>query len=266
MRGAINVQGVSRAYRRYNADRPWTWQEVLVRGWRRLWPAETFWALREVSFTIAPGRMVGVIGHNGAGKSTLLRLMGGVGQPDAGRIEVHGRLGALLELGAGFHPELTGRENAIINGVISGLTKAEVARQFDSIVSFAELEDFIDSPLRTYSSGMIMRLAFAVAAHIEPEVLLIDEVLGVGDLAFQEKCLQRIEEFKSSGCTILLVSHNTDEVEQLCDEALWLRGGRLVAHGPAREVVKGYVNEMTHLEAHLHLPDPPDVALSVGTQ
>jgi len=261
MLGAINVQGVSRAYRRYNADRPWTWQEVLVRGWRRLRPAETFWALREVTFNIAPGRMVGVIGHNGAGKSTLLRLVGGVGRPDAGRIEVHGRLGALLELGAGFHPELTGRENAMIGGIISGLTRAEVASQFDSIVSFAELEDFIESPLRTYSSGMIMRLAFAVAAHIEPEVLLIDEVLSVGDLAFQEKCLQRIGEFKSRGCTILLVSHNADLLGRLCDEVIWLRAGRLVAHGPAGEVTTGYVNEMSQLGAHPHSPVQPDLAL-----
>lgn len=249
MRGVINVNGVSRAYRRYNADRPWTWQEALVRGWRQLRPAETFWALREVSFTIAPGQMVGVIGHNGAGKSTLLRLIGGVGQPDAGRIDVQGRLGALLELGAGFHPELTGRENALINGVISGLTKAEVASRFDSMVDFAELEDFIDSPLRTYSSGMIMRLAFAVAAHIEPDVLLIDEVLSVGDLAFEAKCLQRIEAFKARGCTILLVSHDAQQVEQLCDEVIWLRAGRLVAHGPARDVVESYVKEMSDLDS-----------------
>jgi lipopolysaccharide transport system ATP-binding protein len=240
---AIEARGVSRAFQRTSADRAWTWQEALVRGLRRP-SVETFWALREVSFSIEAGRMVGVVGHNGAGKSTLLRLVGGVGRPDAGQIAVRGRLGALLELGAGFHPELTGRENAVISGVISGLTKAEVRAQFDEIVGFAELEDFIDSPLRTYSSGMIMRLAFAVAAHIEPEVLLIDEVLAVGDLAFQAKCLERIRAFRARGCTILLVSHNTAQVAALCDEALWLRGGCLAAHGPAAEVVAAYTAEM----------------------
>jgi lipopolysaccharide transport system ATP-binding protein len=246
---AIEVRGVSRAYRRYSADRAWTWQEAIVRGLRRA-PAETFWALREVSFSIAPGRMVGVVGHNGAGKSTLLRLVGGVGRPDAGQITVRGRIGALLDLGAGFHAELTGRENAYIGGVISGLTRAEVAARFEAIVRFAELEDFIDSPLRTYSSGMIMRLAFAVAAHIEPEVLLIDEVLAVGDLAFQEKCLERIRAFKAGGCTILLVSHDAGQVADLCDEALWLRGGRLAAHGPAAAVAGEYISAMTHPAAH----------------
>jgi lipopolysaccharide transport system ATP-binding protein len=245
MANAVEGQGVCRAYRRYGADRPWTWQEALVRGWRRFQPPDVFWALRDVSFRIAPGRMVGLIGANGAGKSTLLRLIGGVGRPDAGQITVRGRIGALLELGAGFHPELTGRENAVITGVISGLTKAEVAAQFDAMVRFAELEDFIDSPLRTYSSGMIMRLAFAVAAHIEPEVLLIDEVLSVGDLAFQEKCLERIRSFKARGCTIVLVSHDAEQVAELCDEALWLHAGRLVAHGPAPQVVTQYAAEMS---------------------
>jgi lipopolysaccharide transport system ATP-binding protein len=261
MRWAISIQGVSRVYRRYHADRAWTWQEALVRGWRTRPAAELFWALREVSVNIAPGRMVGVIGQNGAGKSTLLRLVGGVGRPDAGRIEVHGRLGALLELGAGFHHELTGRENVNIGGVISGLTKAEVARRFDAIVSFAELENFIDSPLRTYSSGMVMRLAFAVAAHIEPEVLLIDEVLSVGDLAFQEKSLKRIRDFNANGCTILLVSHNTDLVSQLCDEVVWLRAGRLVAYGPAEEVTEAYVSEMASLGAQAPEPSQHDEVL-----
>jgi lipopolysaccharide transport system ATP-binding protein len=245
MRSAIAVQGVSRFYRRYHADRPWTWQEAVVNVWRLQPAAEKFWALRDVSFEIGPGRMVGVIGHNGAGKSTLLRLVGGVGRPDAGRIAVHGRLGALLDLGSGFHNDLTGRENVLIGGVICGLTRAEVARRFDEIVSFAELEDFIDSPLRTYSTGMVLRLAFAVAAHIDPEILLIDEVLRVGDLAFQEKCLARIRQFKSSGCTILLVSHDTDIMGQLCDEVLWLRSGRLAAYGPAEPITRDYVSEMS---------------------
>src|SRR5689334_22916802 len=247
MQGSISVQGVSRAYRRYHADRPWTLQEALTRGLRGLRAAEVFWALRDVTFTIAPGRMAGVVGPNGAGKSTLLRLVGGVGRPDTGRIQVNGRMGALLDLGAGFHAELTGRENVYISGVISGLTRSEIRRQFDSIIDFAELAAFVDSPLRTYSSGMIMRLAFAVAAHIEPEILLIDEVLSVGDLAFQEKCLRRIADFKAQGCTILLVSHNINEVERLCDEVIWLRTGHLVAHGPTAEVTAEYIEQMTHL-------------------
>jgi lipopolysaccharide transport system ATP-binding protein len=255
---AVAVRGLGRAYRRFAPDRPWTWQDALVRGLRRLKPPETFWALRDVTFSIPRGHMVGIIGRNGAGKSTLLRLLGGVGRPDAGQVQVHGRLGALLELGAGFHPELTGRENVQVNGVINGLTKAEVAARFDTIVRFAELEAFIESPLRTYSTGMMMRLAFAVAAHMEPEVLLIDEVLSVGDLAFQEKCLARILEFRSHGCTILWVSHNTQQVAELCDEALWLQAGCLVAHGPAREVMDRYMAELATRPTHARPPTLPD--------
>jgi lipopolysaccharide transport system ATP-binding protein len=245
---AIIVQNLSKSFRRYHADRPTTLKEALLRGLRGLRQialAERFWALRDVSFSVAPGRMVGVIGPNGAGKSTLLRLIGGVGRPDQGNVEAHGRIGALLDLGAGFHPDLTGRENVFVNGVIAGLTRYEVARRFDSIVDFAELEAFIDNPLRTYSTGMQMRLGFAVAVHTDPEILLIDEILAVGDLAFQRKCLDRIARFKDEGCTIVLVSHDTDSIQQLCDEVLWLRRGRLVAYGPADVVVSQYVEEMS---------------------
>jgi len=242
---AIVVQNLGKRFRRYHADRPTTLKEALLRGLRRIKPAESFWALRDVSFGVAPGRMVGVIGPNGAGKSTLLQLIGSVGRPDEGRVTVHGRIGALLDLGAGFHPDLTGRENVFINGVISGLTRHEVAQRFDSIVDFAELEAFIDNPLRTYSTGMQMRLGFAVAAYMEPEILLIDEVLAVGDLAFQRKCLDRIARFKAEGCTIILVSHDIASIRQLCDEALWLRQGELVAYGPSDVVAGQYVTEMT---------------------
>ena len=214
-----------------------------MQGLRGLRPVERFWALRDVSFSVAPGKMVVIMGANGAGKSTLLRLIGGIGRPDEGQIHVHGRIGALLDLGAGFHPDLTGRENVYINGVISGLSRREVSRAFDSIVHFAELEDFIDSPLRVYSTGMQMRLAFAIAAHIEPEVLLIDEVLAVGDISFQQKCIQRIERFKSQGCTILLVSHDPTLIIDLCDEAIWLRAGNLVSHGEVALVTDQYVSE-----------------------
>ncbi len=241
MGSAIVVQGLGRQFRRFHLDRPWTLQEAVQRGLRRMAPVEYFWALREVSFSVAPGRALGVMGPNGAGKSTLLRLLGGVGRPDEGTIEVHGRVGALLELGAGFHPDLTGRENLFINGLISGLTRSEVAARLDSIVAFAELQEFIDNPLRTYSSGMQMRLAFAVAIHTDPEIFLIDEVLAVGDLSFQRKCLQRIAELKRQGCTMVLVSHNPKTIQDFCNEAIWLRGGRLMAHGAPDVVVGQYV-------------------------
>jgi lipopolysaccharide transport system ATP-binding protein len=247
MRNSIIVDGLGKQYRRYHQDRPWTLQEFFQRGLRGLKPVEYFWALRNVSVAVAPGRMVGVIGGNGAGKSTLLRLIGGVGRPDEGGVAVHGRVDALLDLGAGFHPDLTGRENVFISGVINGLTRREVAKQFDSIVAFSELEEFIDSPLRTYSTGMQMRLAFAVATHTHPEVLLIDEVLAVGDLAFQHKCLERIAQFKAEGCTIILVSHDTGLVAKMCDEALWLHGGRVMAHGPADEIASRYIADAESL-------------------
>ena len=244
MQAAIEVQGLGKRFRRYRANRPATLQEAVVRGLRGVRPEKAFWALQDISFRALPGQMVGVIGPNGAGKSTLLRLVGDVIKPDAGKVAVHGRIGALIDLGAGFHPDLTGRENVFINGIISGLTRREVAGQFDSIVAFAELEDFIDNPIRTYSTGMQMRLAFSVAVHSDPQVLLIDEVLAVGDMAFQVKCLDRIAAFKARGCAILLVSHDTGLVERMCDEALWLRAGRLAGYGPAGVVVRQYTAEM----------------------
>ena len=239
----ILVEKLGKQFRRYHHDRPWTFQEVFQRGLRRIEPAECFWALREISFTIGAARMVGIIGRNGAGKSTLLRLLSGVGRPTEGRVTVCGKIDALFDLGVGFHADLTGRENVFISGVVNGLTRREVARQFDSIVAFAELENFIDFPLRTYSTGMQMRLAFAVATHTHPNILFIDEVLAVGDVAFQRKCLERIARFKAEGCTIILVSHDSQLVGDLCDEALWLHAGRLVAHGAARVVVDQYLAE-----------------------
>ena len=240
MKPAIVVKGLSKKFRRYDLNKPWTLQEALQRGLRRVRPSEYFWSLREVSFEVSRGRTVGVIGPNGAGKSTLLRLIGRVGRPDRGTIEVNGRLGALLDLGAGFHPELTGRENVFITGTISGLTRRRVRQQFDSIVDFSELNEFIDYPLRTYSSGMQLRLAFSIAVHIEPQILLIDEVLVVGDLSFQRKCLERISQFKKDGCTIFLVTHDLTLVQDLCDEALFLRSGQLISQGKPDEVVERY--------------------------
>jgi lipopolysaccharide transport system ATP-binding protein len=230
---AIDVQHLSKTFRRYHPERPRTVQELLARGPRRVRHAERFWGLRDITFAVPPGRTVGIIGTNGSGKSTLLRLVGGVGRADEGTVTVRGRIGALLDLGSGFHPDLTGRVN--------GLTRRDVMRRLDAIVAFAEVEAFIDSPMRTYSTGMQMRLAFATAAHTEPEVLLIDEVLAVGDTAFQRKCLERIGAFKAAGCSILLVSHESSVVQQLCDEALWLDAGRLQTYSAASDAVRQYL-------------------------
>jgi lipopolysaccharide transport system ATP-binding protein len=240
---AVIVQGLSKQFYRYHVDRPWTLHEALVKGLRRLQAAESFWALDDVTFKVAPGRVIGVIGSNGSGKSTLLRLIGGVGQPDKGRVEVNQRIGSLLDLGAGFHPDLTGRENVFVNGVIGGLTRREVAGRFDEIVAFAELEPFIDNPIRTYSTGMQMRLGFAVAIHSRPELLLIDEVLAVGDRSFQHKCFDRLAQFKAEGCTIIIVTHGIDVVPSFCDEAIWLNSGRIAAYGLPQSVVDQYIAE-----------------------
>jgi lipopolysaccharide transport system ATP-binding protein len=240
MQPAIEARQISKSFRRYRPDRPHTLQEVLARGLAGLRATDRFWALRDVSLSVAPGRAMGLIGTNGSGKSTLLRLVAGVGRVDSGSVTVRGRIGALLDLGAGFHPDLTGRENAVLAGVLSGLTRRDVLRRLDEIVAFAEVEPFIDNPTRTYSSGMQMRLAFSTAVHTNPDVLLIDEVLAVGDLSFQRKCLSRIDRFKADGCSILLVSHGLGDIETLCDEAVWLDGGRVVAHGSAPDVIRQY--------------------------
>lgn len=239
MKPVVIATNISKTFRRFH-DKPSTLQEAIAKGLRRIRTFERHWALRDVSFSVGAGKTVGIIGSNGSGKSTLLRLIGGVGRPDAGRLEINGRLGALLDLGAGFHPDLTGRENAVLAGILNGLSRKQVLQRLDSIVSFAEVEDALDNPIRTYSSGMQMRLAFSVATHMDPEVLLIDEVLAVGDIGFQRKCLQRIAEFRTRGCAILLVSHVGSTVQDLCDEAIWLNGGQLVAHGSAQDVVRAY--------------------------
>jgi lipopolysaccharide transport system ATP-binding protein len=197
--------------------------------------------LREISFQIARGECVGFIGRNGVGKSTLLGLIAGVLKPDSGKIVVKGRVSPLLELGAGFHPDLTGRENIILNGVLLGMTKAEVKAKLDSIVEFSGLKDFIDQPIRTYSSGMIARLAFSVIAHLDPEILLIDEILAVGDVEFQKKSFQKILEFKEKGITIVLVSHSLDSIVKVCDRAIWLENGGIKMDGEAKEVVSAYL-------------------------
>lgn len=242
----ISVDALGKRFARFDPDRPRTFQEAVSRGWRRLRAVDSFWALRDISFEVGAGEMMGVIGANGAGKSTLLRLVGGVGKAEEGAICTRGRIGALLELGSDFHPDLSGRENVFVTGVVSGLRRKEVAERFDDIVAFAELESFIDSPLRTYSTGMQMRLAFAVAAHINPDILLIDEVLAVGDLSFQEKCLERIRHFKEDGTAILLVSHDMNVVRELCDQAIWLREGHIVSRGSPNAVVGQYSASMRY--------------------
>jgi lipopolysaccharide transport system ATP-binding protein len=219
---------------------------------RRLWqrngavpasppPPEEFWALRDVSFEVREGEVVGIIGRNGAGKSTLLKILSHITEPTTGRFGLRGRVGSLLEVGTGFHPELTGRENIYLNGTILGMSRAEVQGKFDDIVGFADIGDFLDTPVKRYSSGMIMRLGFAVAAHLQPEILIVDEVLAVGDAAFQKKCLAKMEEVGRGGRTILFVSHNLLAVQTLCSRALWLDKGCLLADSSAEDVVARYL-------------------------
>ncbi|HWB61287.1 MAG TPA: ABC transporter ATP-binding protein [Chthoniobacteraceae bacterium] len=203
--------------------------------------SEDFWALRDVSFEIGAGEAVGIIGRNGAGKSTLLKLLSRITEPSAGRIELEGRVSSLLEVGTGFHPELTGRENIYLNGAILGMSGMEIKRRFDEIVAFAEVEKFLDTPVKRYSSGMYMRLAFSVAAHLEPEILIVDEVLAVGDAAFQKKCLGRMREVSTQGRTVLFVSHNMGAITSLCQKAFWLDSGGLAASGPVRKIVDQYL-------------------------
>jgi lipopolysaccharide transport system ATP-binding protein len=201
---------------------------------------QEFWALRDVSFAIQPGEVVGVIGRNGAGKSTLLKVLSRITKPTAGRVALRGRVGSLLEVGTGFHPELTGRENIYLNGAVLGMRRHEIARKFDRIVEFAEIGPFLDTPVKRYSSGMYVRLAFAVAAHLEPEILIVDEVLAVGDMAFQRKCMGRMREVGQSGCSVLFVSHNMPAIESLCTRALLLDTGSLVCEGSVAELVREY--------------------------
>ena len=198
------------------------------------------WALKDVSFEVREGEVVGIIGRNGAGKTTLLKILARITKPTEGLARVHGRLGSLLEVGTGFHWELTGRENVYLNGAILGMTKHEIARKFDEIVAFAEVEEFIDTPLKHFSSGMKMRLAFAVAAHLEPEILLVDEVLAVGDVAFQKRCLGKMGEVAHGGRTILFVSHQMNQIRRLCRKAIWVEGGRIKTSGATADVVSAY--------------------------
>jgi lipopolysaccharide transport system ATP-binding protein len=210
----------------------------------RLPAVEEFWALRDVSFSVSPGEAVGIIGRNGAGKSTLLKLLSRITEPTTGSIRLRGRVASLLEVGTGFHPELTGRENIFLNGAILGMGKLEIKRKFDEIVAFAEVEKFLDTPVKHYSSGMYVRLAFAVAAHLEPEILIVDEVLAVGDLEFQKKCLGKMEDVKNQdGRTVLFVSHNMDLISKLCSRAVLLNAGKVEIAGTVEEVTHAYLSQ-----------------------
>jgi ABC-type polysaccharide/polyol phosphate transport system ATPase subunit len=253
MTPAIELRDVTKIYRRYGGRQFATLKSALLQRsiLRELSPSETFPALQNVSFTVSPGRTFGVIGRNGSGKSTALKLVAGITKPTSGRVTVRGRVSALIELGAGFHPEISGRENVFINGIMLGLSKREIAQRFDQIVEFAELERFIDAPVKTYSSGMYMRLGFAVAIHVDPDLLLVDEVLAVGDEVFTHKCLDKFAEFRRRGKTILLVTHSLAVVERFCDEALWLDGGRVCAQGDPKRVVDAYLTAVERTEDEL---------------
>jgi len=248
---AIDVVNVTKTYRKYARRKQFaTLKSAILSGTlvNDLNPDETFHALKGVSFAVRPGCTFGIVGRNGSGKSTALKVVAGITKPTTGTVSVQGRISALIELGAGFHPEISGRENVFINGIMLGLTKREITRRFDEIVEFAELEDFIDAPVKTYSSGMYMRLGFAVAIHVDPDVLLIDEVLAVGDEAFTHKCLDKFAEFRRRNRTVLLVTHALNLVERFCDEALWLNDGRARAIGDPRRVVSAYITDVEKQE------------------
>src|SRR6187551_3230836 len=247
MANAIELINASKVYRRFAHRKQFATLKsaLLSRSLvRDLRPDETFTALNDVSLTVPKGQTLGVIGRNGSGKSTLLKLVAGISKPTSGTVKVNGRISALIELGAGFHPEISGRENVFINGIMLGLTKREVAERFDEIVEFAEMKEFIDAPVKTYSSGMYMRLGFAVAIHVDPEVLLVDEVLAVGDEGFTHKCLDKFGEFKRRNKTILLVTHSLGLVERSCDEAVWLDNGRKKSDGDPKRVIGAYITDV----------------------
>ena len=248
---AIRLDGISKLYELGTGDRYKALRDTLSslvtaplralrRGGDRTRP-DTLWALRDLTYQVQRGEVVGVIGRNGAGKSTMLKILARITEPTSGTAEIHGRVGSLLEVGTGFHPELTGRENIFLNGAILGMRRTEIRGKFDEIVQFAELERFIDTPVKRYSSGMYMRLAFAVAAHLEPEILLVDEVLAVGDAEFQRRCLGRMEDLSASGRTVVFVSHQMQAVAQLCDRAIWLDHGQVEREGPASDIVAEYL-------------------------
>jgi lipopolysaccharide transport system ATP-binding protein len=250
---AIEVSGLSKRYVIEHESRQDSLRDTLHHKARKLWrryrwgtgfETEEFWALRDVSFTVQPGEVVGIIGRNGAGKSTLLKILSRITEPTSGKVTLRGRVASLLEVGTGFHPDLTGRENIFLNGAILGMQRAEIRRKFDEIVAFAEIERFLDTPVKRYSSGMYVRLAFAVAAHLEPEILILDEVLAVGDASFQTKCLGKMESVsRSEGRTVLFVSHNTGTIAKLCSRVVLMSQGRVAYQGAADAAIAQYLQQ-----------------------
>ncbi len=236
---AVSIQGVSKSYRIYT-ERNQSLKATLLRGKRSAF--EEFWALKDISLEIPKGTTFGLMGHNGSGKSTLLKCIAKILQPNAGHIESSGRMASMLELGSGFHPELTGRENVYLNGSILGMSRKELDAKFDAIADFAGIGAFIDQPVKNYSSGMYVRLGFSVAIHVEPEILLADEILAVGDMKFQEKCHEKFAQFKDEGRTVIIVSHGLGDLRTMCDRAAWLDSGRLVDVGPAGQIVDEYID------------------------
>src|SRR5271169_6138845 len=243
----IHVEGLGKRYRVGERERYFALRDVLSRALRAPFqrngahrPVDYLWALRDVSLDVKRGEVVGLIGRNGAGKTTLLKLLSRITRPTTGFAEIHGRVGSLLEVGTGFHPELTGRENIYLSGAILGMRKREIEQKKDAIVAFAEVERFLDTPLKHFSTGMQMRLAFAVAAHLEPEILLMDEVLAVGDIEFQKKCLGKMQDISRSGRTIVFVSHQMGQIRRLCERVFWIDAGRIREEGPTGKVIAAY--------------------------
>ena len=255
---AIRAEGLSKRYRIGHRERYSTLRDALARSFRAPWTLfrraknETFWALKDVSLEVHEAEVLGLIGRNGAGKTTLLKILSRITRPTTGWAEIHGRVGSLLEVGTGFHPELTGRENTFLSVPILGMGKAEIARKFDEIVAFAELEKFIDTPVKHYSSGMFVRLAFAVAAHLESEILLVDEVLAVGDINFQKKCLGKMGDVARTGRTVVLVSHQLNQMRRLCNRVIWIDEGSVRQDGPTHEVVSAYESAMAQGDSNGH--------------
>jgi lipopolysaccharide transport system ATP-binding protein len=271
MKPIVTIENVSKRYRLgglhpgYLTFRDMVGGALLAPFWRGHGQANEnrqrdFWALRDINLSVQPGDLVGVIGRNGAGKSTLLKILSRVTKPTTGRVQMYGRVGSLLEVGTGFHSELTGRENVYLSGAILGMRRAEIERKFDEIVSFSELEKFIDTPVKHYSSGMYVRLAFSVAAHLEPEILIMDEVLAVGDAAFQQKCLDKMHAIRQHGRTIFFVSHNMPSVTRLCRRVILLHAGQLVSEGEPQAVVNDYLSASWNITAEREWLTPEDEA------
>jgi len=267
---AVRAERLTKFYRRYQRQRSFgSLKSALLsgEGFRGASPEGSVKALTEVSFTVAAGETVGVVGANGSGKSTLLKLLAGIVRPTSGRVEVAGRLAALLELGAGFHPEISGRDNIEISGLLLGMSKREIAARFGEIVRFAGIEDFLDAPVKTYSSGMAVRLGFSIAAHSDPDVLLVDEVLAVGDESFAHRCLEKFSEFERAGKTLVFVSHDLSLVSARCRRAIWLDRGRLAADGPSADTVALYRERVASEESEARLAVAPsrDAATRIGS-